>query len=347
MKLFRRKAEQRAETEERGYTETRTAEDTAAVSTVTADPVALAAAQSAAGHWGRGFAAATLEPNTPATEALNPAVMYEIGRALCLYGECVYMVTVDGGRVSVVRAADWDINGVLVWNYRLTLSGPSGTVIRRAGAASVLHFRINQGASDSHKGCSPFSGLTGDLAAALETQLKNEASSNHGRLIPAPIEGFDDADLADLKGDLANLKGASKLVPSMERGFGSGNTPTGSADWAVRRLFMDPAEAAVRLRRDLVYEIYGSAGVPPSLALGGSDSSAVREAYRIFQHSTLAPLGRVVAAEISRVMEVDARMNFDALFASDTQGRARAFRSLIGNEGGMDQDEAARLTGLS
>lgn len=41
---------------------------------------------------------------------------------------------------------------------------------------------------------------------------------------------------------------------------------------------------------------------------------------------------------------MDVSFSFDRLFASDLQGRARAFQSMVG--GGMDPGKAAGLAGL-
>ena len=45
-----------------------------------------------------------------------------------------------------------------------------------------------------------------------------------------------------------------------------------------------------------------------------------------------------------KLNEPELTLNFDALMASDLQGRARAFQSLVG--GGMDVERAATLSGM-
>ena len=51
-----------------------------------------------------------------------------------------------------------------------------------------------------------------------------------------------------------------------------------------------------------------------------------------------------MALELSVKLEADVTLNFDALFAADLAGRARAFQSLVG--GGMDPGKAAGLAGV-
>ena len=58
----------------------------------------------------------------------------------------------------------------------------------------------------------------------------------------------------------------------------------------------------------------------------------------------IAPLGRIVADELTRKLEVDVVLTWDELRASDLAGRAQAFQSMVG--GGMDPAKAAGLAGL-
>ena len=55
-------------------------------------------------------------------------------------------------------------------------------------------------------------------------------------------------------------------------------------------------------------------------------------------------MAKTVEAELSDKLNIRVSLNFDALFASDLSGRARAFQSMVG--GGMDVEKAAALAGL-
>ena len=79
-----------------------------------------------------------------------------------------------------------------------------------------------------------------------------------------------------------------------------------------------------------------------------ADATALREALRQFVHVTLQPVLRIVGAELSRVLELEVNLDLAPLAAADVQGRARAFRALVGNgtTPGLPVDEARRLTGL-
>ena len=91
-------------------------------------------------------------------------------------------------------------------------------------------------------------------------------------------------------------------------------------------------------------EVANACGVPPSLFSVRGDGTAQRESFRRLLHSTVQPLARLVAAELTAKLEAPIAFNFDALFAADLSGRARAFQSMVG--GGMDVAKAAGLAGL-
>ena len=166
------------------YTDMRLADAEASVRGDGADSNAIAAVQAAAGQWARAFAVATVEPAVPATRMLTAGVLHDLGRSLVLQGEAVYLIDQAGGELQLLRAADWDIyGGVRSWTYRLTLSGPSGTMTRRVPAAGVLHPRGSTRMRARHyKGQSPvaLAGLTAGLAAHIEKSLRSEAKSNTG-----------------------------------------------------------------------------------------------------------------------------------------------------------------------
>ena len=88
-----------------------------------------AAMEIAAGWWARGFASATVTSSNPGlARGLTADVLADIGRALCLRGEAVYLMdAADGLRFRKVTA--WTITGGperAEWEYLCTLAGPSG-----------------------------------------------------------------------------------------------------------------------------------------------------------------------------------------------------------------------------
>ena len=77
-----------------------------------------------------------------------------------------------------------------------------------------------------------------------------------------------------------------------------------------------------------------------------SEGGGARESYRRFLFSSLAPVARLVGAELADKLGVDGlNLNFDALMAGDIQSRARSLASMT--NAGMPLDRAALLAGLS
>ncbi len=310
-----------------------------------------AAAATAAGAVARSFAAATVEPGVART-GLNPSVLAEIGAAFITAGESVWLIDVSDGGVQLHRASSWDITGrgPAGWLYRLTIPGPSDTIERRVPAAGVLHPRFGMSSSEPHRGRSPLAlaGTSGQALANAEKALSDELSGPVGRLIPAPLdqlpEGEDGTDpVAVLTETIGGLRGRSALVPSMQREWGgSGGPPV--ADWKSQRMGAEPPDSVVKLRELGHNALLAAAGVPPMMFAAGGQAQATREALRQFLHLTIAPLSRVLETEASVKLAAPVTLDFTQLHASDVQGRARAFQSLVG--GGMAIPEAAAASGI-
>ena len=106
---------------------------------------------------------------------------------------------------------------------------------------------------------------------------------------------------------------------------------------------MDPPQSEIVLREDAAMSILSACGVPVELVSKG-EGTASREAWRRFLHGSVDPVAKLVAAELSEKLEQAVTLDLSSLHASDIQGRARAFQSLVG--GGMNIGEAAAVTGL-
>lgn len=320
----------------------------AAEGRVDANPLFGAALETSAGLWSRAFAMASGgEPY------FDPTNLSWIARQLCRHGECValiepgeplrpaVLVLVEGG------ADESD------WRYRLELVGPSFTSERTVRAHQVAHFRYAFASSAPWRGISPlqYAKTTGKLAGGLERALTEEAGATVGYVLPVPAQeagSDDDSDpLAKLRATLKDLQGRIAMVTSTAGGWSEGRVASPPSEWTPRRLGASPPDALVKLRYQAVASILSATGVSPVLAglsESGGSQNALREALRQFLHSTVAPVARIVAAEAERKLGRPVAFDFDALFASDVQGRARAFQSMVG--GGMPLERAASLSGL-
>ena len=85
-----------------------------------------------------------------------------------------------------------------------------------------------------------------------------------------------------------------------------------------------PAETLTALRTEVGQEIVAAFGVPPALIVEGADGTAQRESWRRFWTGTVAPLGALIQAELRRKLDPAAMVSFEALRASDEDGRSRA-----------------------
>ena len=350
----KRRAEQPAGEQRAGYTDQIIQELQRRTATLSADPERTAAAQIAGGLWGRCLAVASVTPAAPITKVLTPSVLYSTGRDLCLRGQALWWFTTDGNMAPRLwHVGEFDISGgydPATWTYRATIEGPTRRLVRTLTADEVVHVRIGEDAAAPWRGVSPLAAAadTAGTLAGIENGLRQEAGAVTGYVIPGPLEGLDDAAFAELKRDLQKIAGGSRLVPTLNPRPGDPSSRPGDADWQPRRLGIHPPEALVNLRGAAALDVLASAGIPPVLGAGNTDATGLREGLRQLYHVTLQPIVRIVEAELARVLEVDLALDLSALAAADVQGRARAFRALVGgnNQQGIEVAEARRLTGL-
>lgn len=309
------------------------------------DAAALASLETAAGLYARAFASAEVTPRSSATEALAPALLALIGRELVRRGECVLVIAVERGRLLIQPAGSWDVQGPADesrWLYRVDLFGASTHSTRLVPGESVIHPRYAVRPSRPWAGVSPVAwcGETAALAARLERHVNTDLQGPVGQ-----VGGYagNEAQLSEVTAAVRQLRGSVALV--------SGGSPLaqGAASDArlqLTRVGADPAQTIPMLREQATVAVLAACGVPPELATGAAES-ARREAWRQFMHGTIAPVGRIVEAELARKLdEPDLSLSFDGMMASDVTGRARAWRSLAGKEATMNPADASRLVGF-
>ena len=314
-----------------------------------AAPTATAALESASGIVARSFAAAVVEAPDNLAGALSPALLSTIGRSMVRYGELAAYVSVRGGRLHLMPAADHDVQGdadPATWRYRLHLAGPSRyTTLEALPGDSVLHFRYQIDPARPWRGVGPIesAALAGRLSAETAAALADESSGPRGHLLPIPVDGADPT-VATLKADIRTLAGKLAIVESAgSAGWGDSDGARGGSGWDPKRIGAAPTASLVALLDASTREVLSACGVPIAL-FTDSDGTSQRESFRRLLHTTLAPMAKIVEAELSSKLEAPIRLNLDSLFASDLAGRARGFQSLVG--GGMDVSKAAALAGL-
>jgi len=223
--------------------------------------------------------------------------------------------------------------------------GPQSTRHRMLPAAAVVHVRYLTDPIRPWCGVGPLQAavLSGRLNAEVTQALADAEGGPRGSLLPLPDVDGDDESIGELKRDIRNLRGRLAFVESTQtmHAGAAANAPRG--DWETKRVGADPPAGEVKLLERSFHEVLSACGVPAALFETG-DGTAAREAFRRFLHSTLQPLGDLIALELSAKLEADVTVNLDRLFAADLAGRARAFQSMVG--AGMDPGKAAGLAGL-
>ena len=312
----------------------------------TAFPNATGALEASAGLVGRAFATAVVQTESTAVmRALTPACLLLIGRALIRRGEIVLYIDTSAGMIDLLPCQSHDVDGgpqPAFWTYRCTVSGPERTFTFEATpATSVVHLTYAREPETPWRGIGPLQAaqLTGRLAAETSAALADESSGPRGHLLGVPVDG-DDPTVANLKQDLRNLAGKIALLETGDWGGGAGG---GMVDGKPERIGPEPPAALVELFKLSAESVYSACGIDPAL-LTDAQGTAKREAYRQFLFGTVAPLGKMVAAELSAKLDTPVALDWEELRASDIAGRARAFGTMV--TGGMDVDRAAALSGL-
>ena len=308
---------------------------------------ATGALEAASSLIARSFAGAEVRSaSAQVVGALSPSVLSSIGRSMVRAGEIVFLITTDGGRLALLPASSWDIQGGPAedsWIYRLTIPGPTRIQTHTVSSQGVVHIRLQVDQSRPWLGVAPLRSayLSGKLAAATVSALADEAGMAVGGLIPVPTDGQDKS-VDQLRIDLKNLRGSLSLVESGDWGDVGAGRPHG--DWQVSRIGADPPRALIELAGLASREVYNAVGIPVGLMSDATPGTGQREAFRRFA-ATLLGMARVVEAELSSKLETGVRLDFAPMMSADVVGKARAAGSLV--KAGVEVERALALAGLA
>ena len=316
-----------------------------AASTSTATIDATAAHETAAGIIGRAFAASKPEGDDRAVGALSPLLLGMLGRSLVKRGEFVALIETDNGAVHLTPASSWSVQGTpRSWVYEVTLGGPSETeTMSNVSPAQVVHCMWAVDPEQPWQGLGPLkvAQIAGRLSAEIAQALADEASAPHGNIVPQQ-HAADDATMANLIEAVASLNGATMLVEDPNLAIGGVAVSQSSSVWQARRFGLNMPEAAITLMSEATAEVLNACGISTAV-LRAKDAASARESWRQLLFGTIGPVARQVEHEL-RAKLGDVTLGFDEMRASDVQGRARAFQSMVG--GGIEVDRAAALSGL-
>ena len=187
------------------------------------DPSLCAAVQSAAGIWGRSFAAAAVSPASGTAAAVTPAILHMIGRDLVLQGQSVMQFGVMPGGPMLRRPAEYDLTGSpdpATWAYRLRYIGPSRDSTAAWHRGRRRAYQAERGRTGAALWCVAYPGRGGHRGRAGGAGTGAPAGSGGrqtGYVIPSasrPRVCRMPNHSRALKSDLSKLAGGTRIVPS-------------------------------------------------------------------------------------------------------------------------------------
>ena len=309
-----------------------------------------AGAAIAALHYENGLASAVVTGAD--AELLSPVLLGFVGRAMATRGEAVLFASLDGAdpRLWLDQCSDWDVTGSYrprSWRYRLTLVGPTVSESRNATADEVVHVRQHVDSRVPWRGRSPLAvaASTGALAGAWERALAEEGSLSVKLVVPMPasIESMTQDHLNALRRSFGD-RAIKNLFPPTAMRKGS-DTP--QTDWKPHRYGPEYDRAQAMMFSATTKAVALAYGVPNALASisdAAPSGQALREGWRQFVVQVIEPIGRLVEAEVSRVLGARVSLSFNRLAATDMLGRARVAAMLI--KAGRTWEEARVIAGL-
>ena len=312
-----------------------------------------AAVEAASGSLSRAFSAAEVSGPPWAQRAISPGFLGQVGRDLVRRGQSLHVIQVDAaGRVVLIPSASWHWEGGNAhpdsWRVRATVYGPSSSTTHYLPQAGVIFLPWGATPGQPYTGVGPLSwaNTTARLQAETERSLADEAGGPIANLIPVPQDGGDDSEsdpLKDLKADIRQARGKALLVETVAAGYGEGASAAPRKDWIASRLGPNPPASMPEVLSQGFLEVLAACGVPPGMFQKMGDSGQ-REAYRRWVALVVAPMGKLLAAELSAKLETEIALDFGGLYSHDLAGRARAFQSMV--NGGIEPGKAAGLAGL-
>ena len=310
---------------------------------------ATAALESAAGLYQAAFSAAKVEPEQ---EALGPSFLGEAARRLIRYGQAVYLIEIEDGKIRLRDVGSWNIGGgpnEEDWTYECEMAGPTKSETIRRPSSGVIHFRYAVDPLRPWEGLDPFKAHPppGHSWEHLSSVWARSPRLLARFLLPIPADGGDGGEgdpLAKLKADIAKAKGRPITVKTTAGGFGEGPGSAPQRDWQQSRIGANPPDVLVNLRTETTLSVMSACQVPISL-ITDADGTSQREAWRRFVMGAVEPLSQRMGEELSRKLDLPSLdFKFRSLWASDLIGRTQAFQRLV--QGGMGIQEAVSAAGI-
>ena len=263
----------------------------------------------------------------------------------------MHVIRLRDGHLRLVAAASWHWEGNHdpdTWTVRATAYGPPTSTTWNLPASGVVFMRWGATPGQPYTGTGPTSWAhtTARLGSEAERSLADESAGPLAQLLAVPQDGGEpDADgdtLTALRGDLSRARGRALLVETTAAGWGEGAGAAPQRDWAAARLGPNPPATMPEVARDAFARTLAACGTSVSM-FTDADGTAQREALRRWHLGTVAPLARLLEAELCEKLEADVALRFDP-YPLDVQGRAAAFAKMV--TGGVTVEQALTASGL-
>ena len=288
----------------------------------------------------RAFMSAKVKPRMP---LLTREYLGSVARDLLLTGNHLSVIEAENGLLELRRSYSWDIRGNYrpsSWIYNVSLSGPTKSLTRVYRPDSVIHIRLNPPANRPWEGTSPLANcpLSASLLARIERALADEMGGAIANIVVSPAVSSDQqrdalgTTLANSRGDVVVVQGGNTS------GWQAGST----GNLTTHRIGATPPPGIGDLRSQTEAAILSAMGVPAGLYVP-KEGAVSREAYRQFIYGSVAPMGKLVAEELSRKLEEEITLNFESIAAADVAARARAYHILTQAE--MPEEQILEIIG--
>ena len=298
---------------------------------------ASATVEACVAAWERGFALLRCDNSPPYVDG---AFFAACGRDLAEHGETTWLIEAGGLRRCVkadkIRGGGWDVVLAAASLY-------DAAEHRRVLGNEILHVAINCARERPWEGRSPA------YMAADTVRLDSQLDAAHTAVMSNP--GFGSVLLMGgyLPGDSArervnedfNVKLRDPKVRLVPGKIGAGD----KLDWQKVEVTPKVSDATAQdLVMPTVARICAAYGLPPSMLNWQLGSAAMRESMRAFNFMTLAPISRLIEAEIKRTLAPDAVVHSNDFLSVDSQSRARAIKAYT--DAGVDLRVALAMVGF-
>ena len=278
-------------------------------------------------------------------ENVTPAMLDQMVRSMMVDGEAVYRIDTDDypPTFTPARTPITVLGGPdpATWSYQLDMPGPTTSEWQQLPADSVLHVMWATTPDCSWRGISPLRGPTALMLARIDAALAAEAAGGGGYMVP--IEFPREAELSDEQ--------LTALQASFKARYNTGDGSThpfilvagGKAD-KPERWGINPPQHLVTLREQVEHTVVQALGIPASLLATVGTNTADQAALRRWRVTTLEPLARTIAREITAKLGEPVTLDLDSITTTESAMVARAIKGYV--EAGLPLDTALQLVDI-